>query len=178
MGLIDAALTPVLFCPSTWGLFRTKHPPPSLLPHHYLRSTWCPIQTFPVPSMGRSITIHWAKATRSGTPQDSQAGRKNDVQLKAGQLGTSLTCHSAHLIGHEGTSPSHILLLCPVSHLELPIRRHSKLLDPPGPPQLGYLSLRVVNNVENPFVVCNLHEDILGMTSLNPINLTTAEQSK
>jgi hypothetical protein len=92
--------------------------------------------------MGRSITIHWAKATRSGTPRDSQAGRKeNDVQLKAKQevqLGTvPLTCHSAHLIGHEGTSPSHILLLLSVTHLELLIRRHSKLLDPPGPPNWG-----------------------------------------
>jgi hypothetical protein len=87
MGLVDAALTPVLFAPPPRALQNQTPSPlllPPLLPHHYLRSTWRAYPSFPVPSMGCSITIHWAKATRSGTPRDSQAGKKeNDVQLKA-----------------------------------------------------------------------------------------------
>jgi len=87
MGIVDAALTPVLFAPPPRAL-QNQTPSPLLPPLCCPIITYVvlgvPIQTFLFPPMGRSITIHWAKATRSRTPRDSQAGKKeNDVQLKA-----------------------------------------------------------------------------------------------
>src|SRR5947209_4507594 len=83
--------------------------------------------------MGGSITAHWAKPTTTRLPSGK---KENDVQLKAKQkwqLGLPFG-PSDWTRRHKPNTPPSAL---PVTHLELPIRRHWQAARSVGPPSWG-----------------------------------------